>query len=495
MGNDIRDYKDIQLTGNIETDTNIFREIFKNDIAIRFRRLTVRTNIKLECMLIYFDGMVDSEQLNDGVIEPLLESSAENASDSIAEYIETQVLCVRDVKQEMNVKKIIEGLLYGEAVLLISDSKTALCIDIKGFKTRGIKEPETERLLSGPREGFEETAMLNLAMLRRKLQTPDLYTEMIRVGRRSNTMVFICYLGTLADKECVGELKKRIQKIDIDGILDTNYIAENIKDNRFSLFKTVGRTERPDVVAARLLEGRIAVIADGTPVVITLPYLFSENFQSDEDYYRNFYISSVGRTLRYLSFFISIMLPGVFIALLSYHHALLPTSLAIAVEKLRGGVPFLPITECIIMLIVFEILKETGLRMPQSLGHALSVVGGLVVGQAAVEARIISTPMLIVIALSAVSGLMVQKLSSAVVYCRFFLIILGGVWGLFGIFAGVSVMLGHIFSLSSLGIDYTISLKSITPQALKDTVVRAPWFLSFMRPLFNKNKIRQAKPK
>ncbi len=495
MGCDIRDYKNIQLSGDIESDTNIFREIFKNDISIRFRRLTVRTNIKSECMLIYFDGMVDSEQLNDAVIEPLLQSRSENASNSIAEYIETQVLCVRDVRQESLVQKILEGLLYGEAVLLINDSKNALRIDIKGFKTRGIKEPDTERLLSGPHEGFEETAMLNLAMLRRKLQTPDLNIEMLRVGRRSGTMVFICYLGTLADKQRVKELRKRIEKIDMDGILDTNYIAEEIKDNRYSLFKTVGRTERPDVAAARLLEGRIAVIADGTPVVLTLPYLFSENFQSDEDYYRNFYISSVGRFLRYLSFFIAIMLPGLFIALVNHHHALLPTSLAIAIEKLRGGVPFLPITECIIMLLVFEILKETGLRMPQSLGHALSVVGGLVVGQAAVEARIISTPMLIVIALSAVSGLMVQRLSSAVVYIRFFLIILGGAFGLLGIFSGISVMLSHILSLSSLGVDYTASLKSITAQDLKDTLVRSPWFFSFKRPIFNKNIWRQAKPK
>lgn len=495
MGSDIRDYKNIQLSGDIEKDTAVFREIFKNDVSIRFRKLRIRTNITAECMLIYFDGMVDSEQLNDGVIEPLLQSNTENDSNSIAEYIETQLLCVRDARQESFIEKIIGGLLYGEAVLLVSDSKNALCIDIKGFKTRGIKEPDTERLLSGPHEGFEETAMLNIAMLRRKLQTPDLNIEMLRLGRRSNTMVFICYLGTLADKNYVLRLKKRIKKIDIDGILDTNYIAESISDNRYSLFKTVGKTERPDVAAARLLEGRIAVIADGTPVVLTLPYLFSENFQSDEDYYRNFYIASISRFLRYVSFFIAITLPGLFIALISHHHALLPTSLAIAVEKLRGGVPFLPITECLIMLLVFEILKETGLRMPQGLGHALSVVGGLVVGQAAVEARIISTPMLIVIALSAVSGLMVQRLSSAVVCIRFFLIILGEIFGLLGIFSGLCVILAHILSLSSLGVDYTVSLKSITLQSLKDSVVRLPWFYNLKRPLFNKNIKRQAKPK
>ena len=292
-------------------------------------------------------------------------------------------------------------------------------------------------------------------------------------------------------EKVINDLKKRISKIDIDGILDSNYITEQIRDNKNSVFKTVGTTERPDVVAAKLLEGRIAVVVDGTPVVLTVPYLFSENFQSDEDYYLNFLISSSNRMLRYICFFLSVSVPAIFIALSTFHKDLLPTSLAIAVAKLRGGVPFSPFSECIIMLFVFEILRETGVRMPQSLGHALSIVGGLVVGQAAVDARIISTPMLIVIALSAISGLMIPRLRGAVFYLRLIFVVLAALFGIYGYMVGLSVTIMHIISLTSFGTDYTISLRKANLQTLKDSLWRAPWGYMKKRPLFNGNIVRQ----
>ena len=192
--------------------------------------------------------------------------------------------------------------------------------------------------------------------------------------------------------------------------MDTNYIAEQIRDNPYSLFKTTGSTERPDIAAAALLEGRIALIVDGTPVVMTLPYLFSQNFQSDEDYYLNFFVSAVGRLLRYICFFLAISVPAIFISLITFHKQLLPTSFAVSIAQLRGGVPFSSVSECLILIFVFEILRETGIRMPQSVGHALSIVGGLVIGQSAVEAKIVSAPILIAVALSAICGLMVTRL-------------------------------------------------------------------------------------
>ena len=484
------DYENLYLSGNLEEDIALFREIFKKESVYRVKRIRVRKEESLECAIIYLDGMVDSMQLNEGVIKPLITVKAPNDSSSLAEYIEKQILFARDVKRKTKVNEILQGIMYGEAAVLIDESLEALTVDIKGFRTRGIKEPEDERVLQGPREGFEEAALLNLAMIRRKLQTPDLCTEMLRVGRRSGTLVYVCYLGTLADPQRVEEIKKRIKEIDIDGILDSNYIAENIRDHRFSIFKTSGTTERPDVVAAKLLEGRIAIVVDGTPVVVTLPYLFSENFQSDEDYYLNFLVASVGRMLRYISFFLAVSIPSIFIAVSSFHRELLPTSLAISVSSLRGGVPFAPLTECLIMIFVFEILKETGVRMPQSLGHALSIVGGLVVGQAAVEARIISTPMLIVIALSGIAGLMIPRLRGAVFYLRLILVFLSALFGLFGYLMGAAITVMHIISLNSLGVDYTVSLRQANFQSLKDTFWRAPWEYMLKRPLFNRNVIR-----
>lgn len=493
MSGQTSDYRNITLTGILEKDIAIFKNIFKNDATFRTKRIKTASEKPIECAVIYLDGMVDSEQLNDAVIEPILNRMPKITSDNLAESIEQQVLYARDVKKSQNISGIIEGILYGEAVILIDKSIISLNVDVKGWRTRGIQEPQDERVLQGPREGFEEAALLNLAMIRRKLQTPDLCFEMMRIGRRSGTMIFISYLDSLVCKKTLETLKKRLKRIDIDSILDSNYITEQIRDHKHSFFKTIGTTERPDTVAARLLEGRIALICDGTPMVITLPYIFSENFQSDEDYYINFSVATVGRLLRIICFFLSISIPALFIALVNFHTQLIPTTLAISILELRGGVPFSPLTECLIIIFVFEILRETGIRMPQSLGHALSIVGGLVVGQAAVDSRIISTPMLIIIALSGISGLMVPRLKSAVFYLRLILLFLSALLGLYGYIIGIFITVMHILSLNSFGVDYTISLRRADFQSLKDTFWRTPWTKMRLRPLFNRNIIRSKK--
>ncbi len=491
MSGQIDDYKDIYLSGVLKKDIEFFKEIFKKDVILRVKEISANNGIPIECALVYMDGMTDSDQINEAIIRPLITVNANTMGSDIADFVGKQILFVRDVKKINNVAEILQGILYGEALLLINGSKNALMMDVKGFRTRGITEPQEERILQGPREGFEEAALLNLAMLRRKLLTPDLCIEMLRVGRRSSTAVFVCYLGTLANPETVEEIKKRIGKIDIDGILDSNYITEQIGDNKWSPFKTSGSTERPDIVAARLLEGRIAIVVDGTPIVATIPYLFSENFQSDEDYYQSFLLSSAERMLRYVCFFLSISIPAVFIALSTLHRQLLPTTFAITVMQLRGGVPFPPVAECVSVILVFEILKEAGIRMSQNLGHALSIVGGLVVGQAAVEARIISSPILIVVALSGIAGLMLPRLKTAVFYLRIILVLLSSVLGLYGYFAGVIFMVIHIFSLSSFGVDYTVSFSKANLQSLKDTFVRSTWDFMKKRPIFNHNIVRK----
>lgn len=495
MSGQIADYKNSYLSGNLKEDIAFFKDIFKRDVILRVKEISARKEVPFDCALVYMDGMTDSEQINAAIIRPLLTQNVNNESGSITDYIGKQILFARDVKQKEIVADMLEGILYGEALLLIDGSKQALMMDVKGFRTRGINEPQEERILQGPREGFEEAALLNLAMLRRKLLTPDFCTEMFRVGRRSSTAVFVCYLGTLANEKILEKLKKKIQKIDIDGILDTNYIIELIKEKGSPIFKTSGLTERPDVVAARLLEGRIAIVVDGTPMVATIPYLFCENFQSDEDYYQNYLLSSAERLLRYFCFFLSISIPAVFIALSTFHRQLLPTPFVISVMRLRGGVPFTPMTECVVMILVFEILKESGIRMSQNLGHALSIVGGLVVGQAAVEARIISSPILIIVALSGIAGLMLPRLKSAVFYFRIGFVALSSVLGLYGYFLGLIFLLFYVFSLNSFGIDYTISLKKANIQSLKDTLFRLPWSYMVYRPVFNKNKVRKGNKK
>ncbi len=486
MSGRVTDYESLTLSGCIDTDLALFKDIFRRDAVLRTRRIAVG-NSGVDGVLLYMDGMVNADIISESIVRPIIKSECKSPS---AEWISKNILFANEVNEAQKVSDMLRAILYGDTVVLIHGCKTALTINTKGWRTRGIAEPSDERILQGPREGFDEAAMLNLAMIRRKLLTPDLCIEMMRIGGRSDTYVFICYLGTLAKREVLAELKARLSKIKIDGVLDSNYIAEYIRDHKGSMFKTTGSTERPDVVAARLLEGRVALVVDGTPVVLTLPYLFSENFQSDEDYYLNFLVSSVGRVLRYLCFFATVSVPAIFVALTTFHLKLLPTHFALSVAALRAGVPMSSVSECIVLILIFEILKEAGLRMPQSLGHALSIVGGLVVGQAAVEAKIISAPMLIAVAFSGIAGLLVPRLKGVIFYMRLILVLAAAVLGLYGYIVVASLFVIRIFGFKSFGMDYTLSLETPDFEHLKDTFFRAPWPRMKHRPHITENLIR-----
>jgi len=481
----VTDYDNVSLTGNIDTDIKTFKEIFSRDDILRIRNIGVGD---ISCALLFMDGMVNTEILGEMIVRPIV--CAEQSTNITADYIAKNVLFASDLNKTESVSDMLRGILYGDTVLLIEGSKSALVINTKGWRSRGISEPQNERVLKGPREGFDEVAMLNVAMIRRRLLTPDLCVEMLRIGRRSDTLVFLCYLGTLADKKTLSRLKERLKKIDIDGILDSNYISEQIGDYRGGILKTVGNTEKPDVVAARLLEGRIAIVVDGTPVVLTLPYLFVESFQSDEDYYLGFTVAAIGRVLRWLCFFAAISVPAIFVALTTYNLKLLPTHLLLSITELRAGVPMSAVLECVVLIIMFEILKQAGLRMPQSVGHALSIVGGLVVGQAAVEARIISAPMLIAVSFGSIAGLVVPQLQGAVFYVRILSVAVAALFGMFGLILLYFFLVIKLFSINSFGVDYTEGLGSATFQSLKDTVVRVSWRDMIKRPAFNKNIIR-----
>ncbi len=473
------------FVGSLSENINIVKELFDKDSVIRFRKFAFCGGI--DACLVYFDGMVNVELINDSVMRPLVLAEKVPSSENTAEYVYKNLLYSGEVKLVGEVKAAISSILYGDTLLLIDGCKTALVINTKGWRTRGISEPENERVLEGPREGFDEAAMFCVAMLRRRLKTPDFCAEMTSLGRRTNTLVFICYLKSLINREVLRELKDRLKKIDIDSVLDSNYITELISERPSSIFKTVGTTERPDIVCAQLLEGRVALIVDGTPMVITMPYLFSENFQSDEDYYINHSLATAGRLLRMLCFFLSFSAPAVFIALTTFHFELLPSAFALTVANAREGVPFSTLTEAIALTLVFEILRETGIRMPQSVGHALSIVGGLVVGQAAVEARIISAPMLIIVALSGICGLTVPRLRTAVFFMRLIMILAAGLFGLYGYIFMLLIFCVYVIGMTSFGVDATTSLLNPEKGRFKDVFRRAGWRNMKKRPAIQNN--------
>ena len=475
------------LSKNVE----LIEELFSGDCILRKRPFSF---CGVDACLFYFDGMVNVELINESVLKPLCGAEKVDFGQKVADFTAEKLLFASEIKKTEQISEVVSAVLYGDTALLLENSGTAIIINSKGWRTRGISEPENERVTEGPREGFDEAAMFNAAMLRRKLQTADFCVESCRMGRRTNTFVFVCYLKSLVNRECLKELKKRLSDVDIDSVLDSHYITEQIRDNKGSLFKTVGSTERPDIAAARLLEGRIALIVDGTPMVITLPYLFEENFQSDEDYYINYKLASAGRIMRMVCFLIATTFPAVYVAVTTHHFEFLPSAFARAVSQARTGVPFPTVLEGIILICIFEILRETGVRMPQSVGHALSIVGGLVVGQAAVEARLISAPMLIAVALSGICGLTVPRLKAAVFYLRFLFLFAAGIFGIFGVLAVGACVILQVLELSSFGISSTLSLERLTFQSLKDSPIRASWTKMLKRPpIQNRNIIRKKK--
>lgn len=480
-------------SADLETNIRYLKEnVFSEDDTMRFRKLTNQTSPNLKFCLIYADGMINNKIINDDIVRPLIEYQFPKETGDLAEYVMDRVVCSNDVEKTPEMEKIVQAAVYGDTVLLAGGCDEALLFSTKNFPTRAISEPESERVLRGPREGFNESLLMNLSMLRRRLRTPDLKLRFLTFGRRTRTKACLCYLASVVNRPVLREMERRLAKIDIDGVLDTEYLVELIRDKRWACLDTIGTTERPDVVAAKLLEGRVALLLDGTPQAITAPYLFIESFQSDEDYYLNFYFASIGRVLRVIAFYISAMLPAVYIALVDYHPEILPTPLLISFIQARQGVPFPSVLEMLFMLFVFEMLRESGARMPGLMGQTLSIVGALVIGQATVQAKLISAPIIVIVALAGITGLMNPKIKGFTIVVRLIMLAFVTILGLYGFLYGNLALLVLLFNLQSFGVPLLSNDSHHTPQQWKDTVVRDPWWKMIRRPEhLSRNRVRQ----
>ena len=485
-------YDDMALSASLKNNGGLIASLFENDAMLRKRECKNIFNKKIHCLLFFMDGMAKSELVDESIAKPVIELPLSDFEGDVIDFLAENVLYSGEIKKTADVKELAEALIYGDTLVFAEGSEKALIVNSKGWRTRSIEQPENEKTLRGPKEGFTESLLMNTGLLRRKLRTPDLKFETVTLGSRTNTCVCFCYLNSLVNRGVLRTLKNRINKISIDGVLDTNYIDELIRDNPWTPFKTAGVTERPDVVAGRLLEGRIAVIADGSPSVMTVPYLFVESLQSGDDYYINYYFSSVGRLLRFISLFITVITPAFYIALVAFHKEMIPTNLALSISEAREGVPF-PITvECVLMLLVFEILRESGVRMPSNVGAALSTVGAIVIGQAAVDAKFVSAPMVIIVSVTGITGIMVSKLKGVVIVYRFALVLLASTLGMYGLIFGVMIMVAHAESLTSFGVRYTSFMSSGRLQEIKDIYIRFPWRFMKTRPYnIAKNIVRK----
>ncbi|MTV50284.1 spore germination protein [Heliobacillus mobilis] len=481
------------------SNIKVIQKILQNDGLVIYRKIRLDTNPFRACYVIYVDGMVNSDLLNENILRHLLifnfGDRRQAPKMSFSDVLMNRVLSTGNVQTEKVIDSAIQSLLYGNVLVLVDGIPFAFVIDAKGWEIRSISEPETERVVRGPREGFIENLITNLTMIRRKMINPALKMVFRDIGTRTRTKICIIYIEGIARPEIIQEVYRRLDKVQLDGILEPEYIIEFIRDAPLSPYETIGTTERPDTAVGKLLEGRIVIMVDGSPFAITLPYLFLEYFQANKDYYDSFLYSSANRLLRYISFFLTTSTPAIYVALVNFHQEMIPTRLLISIASAKEGVPFPAAIEAFIMLMAFQLLREAGVRLPSPVGQAVSIVGALILGEAAVTAKIISAPMVIVVALTGISGFLVPEMPGVSFFLSLFFLFSSSFIGFFGyIFAVIAVTI-HMTSLRSFGLPYLSNLTSIHGKELKDTVVRAPWWWMTYRPrLLSRDKRRLADP-
>ncbi|PRR74749.1 spore germination protein [Neomoorella humiferrea] len=467
-------------------DINIayIKEAFgpSEDLVIREIELYGR-----QTALIYIETLVDRDVVQRDILRSLITLPAATLvkDEAVLFRLIRAKLAVGDLEEEVLRSKVINGLLDGKAALLVEGSTRCLLLSIEGWEKRPVEEPVNEVSVRGPREGFAENLATNISLIRRRLRTPDLCFETLNIGRRTHTKIAICYLEGLALPEIVEEVRRRLERIDIDGVLESGYLEELLEEAPFSPMPQLNRTERPDKLVADLLEGKVAILTDGTPFVLVLPGSLADQMQAPDDYYERWPLSMGVRLFRYLGLLISLLLPSLYVALVSFHQEMIPTPLAISIAAQREPVPYPAVVETLIMQVLFEILIEAGIRLPRAIGTTISIVGALVIGEAAVRAGLMSAPMIIVIAATAIASFTVPtfSLGQAVRLLRLPMIFLAGTLGLLGIFAGLMIILIHLVSLRNFGQPYLTPLAPFIWEGHKDLIERVPWWAMVRRPL------------
>ncbi|MGP4079490.1 spore germination protein [Pseudalkalibacillus sp. R45] len=442
---------------------------------------------KVPAVLIYTKGLSDKHIQQELLESLMLIRSSENNQESVTdiEKVKRTLLTIGHAEEITTFQDVFEEILSGDTVILIDGNALGVSVRTRGWKSRDVSEPVTQSVVRGPQEGFTETLITNTALIRRKIRDENLWIESKKIGKRTKTDVAIVYIKGLVNESILKEVKKRLDCINIDGILESGYIEELIQDKTLTPFPTIINSERPDTVAANLLEGRVAIVVDGTPFVLILPAVFTQFFHAAEDYYNR---SDFGllRLLRLIAFFISLLAPSLYVAITTFHQEMFQTTLLISLAAQREGVPFPAFIEALLMEFTFEILREAGTRLPRVVGSAISIVGAIVLGEAAYTAGLVSPAMIIVVSITAISSFVVPafSMSISIRVLRFLMMGLAATFGLYGIIMGLFGLTLHLSSLKSFGVPYMSPLGPGNISDQKDTLVRVPWGSMKNRPQF-----------
>ncbi|MEK5059632.1 spore germination protein [Paenibacillus shunpengii] len=481
-----------ELSGNLQQmlDGILIQNGNSSDITIR--KLEIGTSPSISIAIVYISSLVKEDTINDFIIRSLLNSEfkldkitdGKDSKSILKEGLTKKVFSLGTVEYCKDWEDMMDKLLLGNTLVLTEDSTDVLHIVTAGGEFRAITESQTESVVRGPKEGFVETLSINVSLLRRRIHSPDLRVTYQTIGYKSNTRVAVLYMDGIADEDVVAEVFRRLDEIQIDGVFDSTNIEELIQDKAITPFPTVYSTERPDTTAVRLLEGRVVLVVDGSPFVLIVPTVFIHFFHSAADYSDRNDIATLLRLLRIISFIILLLGPSLYIAMTTFHYQLIPSALLYSLIAQREAIPFPSFVEAIILETIFELLREAGVRMPRVVGQAANIVGGLVLGQAAVEAGIVSPLLTIVIAITGIASFAIPTYTMAIAgrIFRFGFIVLAATFGLYGIMLGLIALLAHMNSLRSFGVPYMTPFSPFVLKQQKDAVLRLPVSLMKQRP-------------
>ncbi|NLM38052.1 MAG: spore germination protein [Firmicutes bacterium] len=459
-----------------------------NDVV--FREFVIPLPQPVRAVLVFVDGLVSGQTINEYILLTLTAfegTDADWALDrrNLAEKVKEHILSIGEVSVQNQWAPVITAILSGESALFLEGEDRVLICNTRGWEHRGIDEPPTEAAVRGPRVGFSEVLRTNTAQVRRWIRDPDLRVKGIKIGKRTQTDVALVYLESVANPEVVAEVEKRLNRIDIDGVLESAYLQEYIEDRPYSIFPTLQVTERVDRVVAAVLEGKVAVLADNTPFALLMPITFWQLYYSAEDYYHRWPLTILIRLIRFLAFFFSLYLPSIFIALAVHNPELIPFNLAIKIAGTREGTPFPVFLETLFMELAIEILREASIRLPGPFGQTIGIVGGFILGDTAVRAGLISPIMTIIVALTAISSFTAPSFGVAISMriLRFPLMIIGQVGGLYGLSIATILLLINMTGIRSFGVPFLSPLVPLSFSDLKDFLFVVPRWAMIKRPL------------
>ncbi len=483
-------FKKLSVSKTLQTNIDNLTQLLDQPDDLKIRILQIgESNIKIAT--IFFEGIIDPVTTEQSILNNLeMERNLPQNSVDLFEFIFHKLIAVNDVQKESNFNEVTNSLLSGKTIFFVDGMEQCLTINTIGGNFRQIEEPVTETLIRGPRDGFVENIQTNLALIRRNVRDPNLRFKTYTIGRRSKSHLVVAYVEGIVHPPLIDELDRRLKTIDIDIVPESGYIEEWIEDSFLSPFPQILHSERPDKVTTSIMQGKFAIILDGTPFVLIAPAVFANVLQSPEDYYERWTIGSLLRILRYFGAFISVFLPAIYIALISFHPGMVPSELVFSIAGTREGVPFPPVVEAFLMVATFELLQEAGARLPQTIGQTIGIVGGLVIGEAAVQAGIVSPIMVIVIALTTIANFAVPAYSVAIGFriTRFGFMFAAGAFGLYGLILAYIMVNIHFVNLKSFGVPYSTPFAPFFKKDWNDVIIRFPLTKIDRRPVYLKTE-------